>query len=112
MSPKLAPERIEELKKELQFHSYRYYVLDSPVISDAEYDRLMKELTALEEKNPQLKSADSPTQRVGGQVSEKFSRVAHPRPVLSLSNAFSPEDLLAWYERILKLSRGSRTPPT
>jgi DNA ligase (NAD+) len=97
-------QRIEKLKKELQYHGYRYYVLDSPVISDVEYDRMLKELISLESEHPQFKTPDSPSQRVGGAVSEKFSRVAHPRPVLSLANAFSPEDLISWYERILRLS--------
>ena len=104
MSPNNIPERMEKLKKEIQYHSYRYYVLDSPIISDAEYDRLLRELSSLEEQYPQFKSPDSPSQRVGGTVSEKFSRVSHPQPVLSLANAFSPEDLLAWYDRIGKLS--------
>jgi DNA ligase (NAD+) len=96
--------RIEALRKKIQYHGYRYYVLDSPVISDAEYDKLWKELLSLEEEYPQFKTLDSPTQRVGGMVSEKFVRVPHPQPVLSLANAFSPEDLIAWHERILRLS--------
>jgi DNA ligase (NAD+) len=104
MSAKNVAERIEKIKRELQFHGYRYYVLDSPVISDAEYDRMMKELMSLEEAYPQYKTPDSPSQRVGGEVSEKFTRVAHPQPVLSLANAFSPDDLQAWYDRILRLS--------
>jgi DNA ligase (NAD+) len=96
--------RIQKLKKEILFHQYRYYVLNSPVISDAEFDRMMRELTELEEKYPQFRSPDSPTQRVGGAVSEKFLRVSHPQPVLSLANAFSTDDLLAWHDRILRLS--------
>jgi DNA ligase (NAD+) len=109
MIPKTALERMQTLTKEILYHGYRYHVLDSPVISDAEYDRLLRELTDLEEKFPQYKSPDSPTQRVGGTVSEKFNRVAHPGPVLSLGNAFSAEDLLAWYERILRLSADVET---
>jgi DNA ligase (NAD+) len=109
MIPPSVLEQAEILKKQIQHHSYRYYVLDSPVISDAEYDKLLRELSALEEKYPGLKTSDSPTQRVGGTVSEKFSRVAHPQPVLSLSNAFSSEDLLAWYDRIGRLSPEVKT---
>jgi DNA ligase (NAD+) len=104
MIPKAVSEQMEELKKQIQYHSYRYYVLDSPVISDTEYDKLLRELTSLEEKYPELKMPDSPSQRVGGAVSEKFTRVSHPQPVLSLGNAFSSEEILAWYDRIVKLS--------
>jgi DNA ligase (NAD+) len=109
MIPKGVLEQAETLKKKIQYHSYRYYVLDSPVISDAEYDKLLRELTALEESYPELKTPDSPTQRVGGMVSEKFSRVDHPQPVLSLSNAFSSEDLLAWFDRIVRLAPEVKT---
>jgi DNA ligase (NAD+) len=96
--------RIEKLRETLSYHSYRYYVLDSPVISDSEYDALFKELQSLEAQYPQFQSPDSPTQRTGGFVSEKFQRVSHPRPILSLANAFSPEDILAWQERIFRLN--------
>jgi DNA ligase (NAD+) len=109
MDKKNASERMQALVKEILFHDYRYYNLSSPVISDSEYDRRMRELIELEEKYPELKSPDSPTQRVGGMVSEKFNRVAHPQPVLSLGNAFSTEEVQAWYERILKLSADVRT---
>jgi DNA ligase (NAD+) len=103
MNSKDVRQRIEKLKEKILYHSHRYYVLDSPVISDSEYDALCKELQSLEQKYPQFKSPDSPSQRVGGFVSEKFQRVSHPQPVLSLANAFSSEDILAWYERILRL---------
>ncbi len=95
--------RIEKLREEIRYHNYRYHVQDSPVISDAEYDRLMRELQDLEESHPELKTPDSPTQRVGGAPVEGFVRVPHPRPILSLSNAFEADDVRAWYERILKL---------
>jgi len=95
--------RVAQLKEEIRQHNYRYHVLDSPIISDAEFDRLLKELKDLEEKNPQLKSPDSPTQRVGGTPAEGFQRVPHPRSILSLGNAFDVDDVRAWYERILKL---------
>jgi DNA ligase (NAD+) len=97
-------QRMDKLKGEISYYSHRYYVLDSPVISDAEYDALYKELQELEEKYPQYQSPDSPTQRIGGGVSEKFQRVSHPRPILSLANAFSSEDILAWQERIARLN--------
>jgi DNA ligase (NAD+) len=109
MDTKKNTERMQALAKEILHHDYRYYILNSPVISDSEYDRLMRELKELEAQFPELKSPDSPTQRVGGTISEKFKRVSHPQPVLSLGNAFSAEDLNAWYERILKLSAAVRT---
>ncbi|MGB7538850.1 MAG: NAD-dependent DNA ligase LigA, partial [Anaerolineales bacterium] len=109
MDLKITSERMQALAKEILYHDYRYYNLNAPVISDSEYDRLMRELAELEEKYPEFKSPDSPTQRVGGTISEKFNRVSHPQPVLSLANAFSAEDLKAWYERILKLSAEVRT---
>ena len=95
--------RVEQLKEEIRQHNYRYYVLDSPIISDAEFDRLLRELKDLEEQYPEYKSPDSPTQRVGGEPAEGFQRVPHPRPILSLGNAFDADDVRAWYERILKL---------
>ncbi|HEY5118637.1 MAG TPA: NAD-dependent DNA ligase LigA, partial [Anaerolineales bacterium] len=95
---------MKKLRAEILYHSHRYYVLDSPVISDLEYDALFQELQKLEEQYPQYQSPDSPTQRIGGFVSEKFQRVSHPQPILSLANAFSAEDLLAWYERISRLN--------
>ena len=95
-----AARRIEELKKLLNEHSHRYYVLDDPVISDGEYDRLFQELLALEEAYPALASADSPTNRVGGTPLDKFEQVAHRLPMLSLENAFSSEDLHGFAERL------------
>ena len=97
-------ERIEQLRGEINHHNYRYYVLDSPEISDAEYDELMKELKQLEEQYPQFLTPDSPTQRIGAAPVEAFGVVEHPLPLLSLGNAFSQEELLAWYTRTLKLS--------
>jgi DNA ligase (NAD+) len=97
-------ERIEQLKAQVNYHNYRYYVLDSPEISDAEYDELVRELQRLEGKYPQFLTPDSPTQRVGAAPVEAFGVVEHPRPLLSLANAFSSEDLLAWYTRTLRLT--------
>ncbi|MDH5696054.1 MAG: NAD-dependent DNA ligase LigA, partial [Dehalococcoidia bacterium] len=95
--------RIEQLRAEVNRHNYLYYVLDSPEISDAEYDELMRELKKLEEQYPQLVTPDSPTQRVGAAPVEAFGVVEHPYPLLSLGNAFSKEELLAWYTRTSKL---------
>ncbi len=95
--------RIERLRAQINYHNYRYYVLDSPEISDAEYDELMRELKQLEEKYPQFLTSDSPTQRVGAAPIEAFGVVEHPLPLLSLGNAFSKDDLLAWYTRTSKL---------
>lgn len=96
-------QRVEELRKQLRYHSYQYYVLDKPVISDGAYDALYRELQELEKAHPELITPDSPTQRVGGQVREEFVAVEHPRPMLSLNNAFSAEELHAWRERFLRL---------
>ncbi len=97
-------ERIEQLKARVNYHIYRYFVLDSPEISDAEYDGLVRELQRLEGEYPQFLTPDSPTQRVGAAPVEAFGVVEHPRPLLSLANAFSDEELLAWYTRTLRLT--------
>lgn len=93
----------EALKKEINFHFYRYHVLDDTLISDYEYDALIKKLRGLEEKYPELATADSPLRRAGARPLDKFVKVSHPAPILSLANAFSGDDLKAWYERIIKL---------
>ncbi|MGD2252834.1 MAG: NAD-dependent DNA ligase LigA [Anaerolineales bacterium] len=103
MASKAERERSEELRRLLNYHNYRYHVLDSPVISDLEYDQLLHELIALESQHPELVTPDSPSQRVGGELSDRFERVRHPRPILSLGNAFSAEDVMAWHTRICKL---------
>lgn len=95
--------RYNQLKQEINFHLYRYHVLDAPVISDAEYDRLWSELQALEAEHPEWVTPDSPSQRVGAAVSDKFEKARHPRSILSLANAFGAEDARAWYERIRRL---------
>jgi len=96
-------QKIEDLRVEINRHNYLYHVQDNPEISDAEYDRLMRELKVLEEKYPQFLTPDSPTQRVGAAPLEAFGVVEHPLPLLSLGNAFSDEELTAWYKRTLKL---------
>jgi DNA ligase (NAD+) len=95
--------RVEELRRTINYHNYRYHVADDPEITDGEYDDLMRELRALEEEHPELQSPDSPTQRVGGAPSEKFAVVEHAIPMLSLSNAFSEEELRNWYARATRL---------
>ncbi len=98
-----AKQEIERLRVLIDHHNHRYYVLDSPEISDAEYDRLMRRLQQLEAEHPDLMSPDSPTQRVGAAPLEAFGTVEHRLPLLSLANAFSNEELLAWHKRILNL---------
>ena len=95
--------RYEKLKQEVNFHNYRYHVLDAPVVSDAEYDRLLVELRAIEADHPDWVTPDSPSQRAGAIPSDKFEKVRHPRPILSLANAFGADDARAWFERIRKL---------
>ena len=101
--PEKAQNRIQELRAEINHHNYRYYVLDSPEISDAEYDALMRELRQLETQYPQFLTPDSPTQRVGAEPLEAFGVVEHPIPLLSLGNAFAKDELLAWHTRISKM---------
>lgn len=100
MTEEEAKKRIEELRKLIEYHNWRYYVLDSPEISDAEYDALLRELIELEEKFPQFVTPDSPTQRVGAPPLEIFPTYRHRVPMLSLQNAFSEEDLIAFDKRI------------
>ncbi len=95
--------RVAELRDRLNYHNHRYYVMDDPEVSDAEYDGLMIELKKLEQDHPELITPDSPTQRVGAQPVAAFGIVNHPRPLLSLANAFSDEDLDAWYKRLTGL---------
>lgn len=96
----MSKNRILELRNILNDLAYAYYVLDKPHASDQEYDRYMQELLALEEQYPQYYDAYSPTQRVGGEVLDSFQKVAHKRPMLSLSNAFNLEDLRAFDKRV------------
>lgn len=103
MSTETVIARVDALRKLIRHHQYRYYVLDEPLISDQEFDMLFRELQALEEQHPTLRSDDSPTVRVGGVVSERFEKVHHPTPMLSLANVFSAEDLQAWRERVKRL---------
>lgn len=95
--------RLAELRKEINYHSYRYHTLDDPIISDVEYDRLMQELRNLEADHPELVTPDSPTQRVGAKPLDNFEKVTHPIPMTSLGNAFNDDDMHAWLNRIKRL---------
>ena len=96
--------KIEALREKIRHHEYRYYVLDDPEISDADFDALMNELKRLEAEHPQLITPDSPTQRVGGKPREGFVKAKHSSPMLSLDNAYSEEELRDWERRVHELS--------
>jgi len=93
-------ERIVELRKELHQHNYNYYVLSAPTISDQEFDALLRELAALEERHPELADPNSPTQRVGSDLSQEFETFVHVRPMLSLSNTYNKAEVAEFYERV------------
>ena len=97
-----ARQRAGELRQEINYHNYRYYVLDQPVISDAQYDKLLRELQQLESDHPELITPDSPTQRVGARPSEKFGEVRHKVPMTSMDNAFDDEEAGEWDQRVRK----------
>src|SRR5580693_866268 len=104
MTDSAAARKIEKLRDHLRRHEHLYYVLDAPEISDAEYDALMNELKRLEAAHPELLTPDSPTQRVGGKPAEGFKKVSHSRPMLSLDNAYSAEELADWDRRVRELA--------
>ncbi len=99
----LTRERVDDLRQLVLHHQHRYYVLDDPEISDAAFDALFRELQSLEEQHPEFSDSNSPTIRVGGALTERFEKVEHQVPVLSLANAFGEEDLRRWRERLLRL---------
>lgn len=101
-------ERIEKLVKDLNYHNYRYYILDNPEISDTEYDKMLRELQKLEEEDSEYVLPDSPTQRVGAKPLDKFKKHKHKTPMLSLNNAMNDDELLAFDERIKKHLGGSK----
>src|SRR5271157_4545004 len=103
-SSKEARQKIEALRDKIRYHEHRYYVLDDPEVSDAEFDRLMNELKALEAEHPELITPDSPTQRVGGKPREGFVKVPHSSPMLSLDNTYSEDELRDWERRVHELS--------
>lgn len=95
--------RYEELKSQINFHNHRYHVLDAPIISDLEYDRLLNELKQIESDHPEWIQSDSPTQRAGAKPADRFEKIRHPAAILSLANAFGADDARAWLERIKKI---------
>src|SRR5262249_7839747 len=97
--------KVDSLREEIRHHEYRYYVLDDPEISDAEFDRLMNELKKLEAGHPGLITPESPTQRVGGKPREGFVKVQHSIPMLSLDNAYNEAELRNWRRRVKELAR-------
>lgn len=102
MNPEKAHRRIKELTAELHEHNHRYYVLNEPVISDYDFDMLLKELQQLEQDFPEWADENSPTKRVGGDITSKFEKVAHKHPMLSLSNTYSVEEVAEWENRVKK----------
>ena len=104
--PADAVQQASELRDLLNYHNYRYYVLDSPEVGDAQYDALMRELRAIEAEHPELVTTDSPTQRVGAAPAEGFAQVEHTRPMHSLGNAFDDEEFMAWHKRVSDLLEG------
>jgi DNA ligase (NAD+) len=107
IDPKII-ERVEELRRQIREHDYRYYVLAEPIISDFEYDMLMRELIELERQYPELVTPDSPTQRVGGAPTKEFPTVTHPVPMLSLNNAFTIEEIRDFDRRVAELLEGEK----
>lgn len=103
---KTAEQEISELRREINEHDYRYYVLNAPTVADVEYDALMRRLKDLEAEHPELVTPDSPTQRVSGQPAEGFEEYLHKRPMLSLENSYGVEDLRGWAKRCEKLAGG------
>jgi len=103
MTKAQAKKRVAELRDTIDYHSYRYHVLDDPEVADAEYDALVGELIELEDSYPDLVTPDSPTQRVGAPPSEVFAPVQHRMQMMSLDNCFSLEELLAWGKRVERL---------
>jgi DNA ligase (NAD+) len=95
--------RYEQLKSEIHSHNHRYHVLDAPLISDLEYDKLLNELKRIEAEHPDWVTSDSPTQRAGAKPADRFEKVRHPAPILSLANAFGADDARAWLERVSKI---------
>ena len=94
--------RVDELRAEINDHNYHYYVLDAPVTSDAQYDKLLRELQELEAKHPDLITPDSPTQRVGAAPAKEFGEVRHRLPMTSMDNAFDEAEAREWGERVRK----------
>ena len=94
--------RINELRFIIEDHNYRYYVLNDPIISDGEYDKLFRELETLEKENPESIIPQSPTQRIGAKPQKKFNTIEHTTPMLSLANAMNSDELVAYHKRVKK----------
>src|ERR1700751_50557 len=103
-------ERHAKLVREIDAHNYRYYVLDDPIVSDAEFDKLLRELRTLEEKHPELLTADSPPQRVGGEARPAIATVKHETRMMSLDNAYSAEELAEFHRRVTEGLPEGETP--
>src|SRR5262249_5123135 len=101
---KTVTEHIDELRQQIREHEYRYYVLDQPVISDFDFDQMMRELQQLEREHPELITPDSPSQRVGGEPAKEFPTYTFSRPMLSLEHAYSDEELEDWGRRVVQLA--------
>src|SRR6478736_785717 len=96
--------QMDDLRDKIRYHEHRYYVLDDPEISDADFDKLMQQLKKLEAEHPDLVTPDSPSQRVGGKAREGFVKVRHSSPMLSLDNTYNEDELRAWERRVHELS--------
>ena len=105
MSNEELKKEYQQLKEEIRYHRYRYYVLNNPVISDYEFDQKMNRLEEIEEEHPEWITPDSPSQRAGAEPLDKFEKVDHPAPILSLDNAYDEQDIRDWFDRIAKLDR-------
>jgi len=103
MASDITYEEYLDLVRQVQFHNYRYHALDAPVISDLEFDKLAARLYDAESQHPEWVLPDSPSRRMGDRIADKFSKVRHPAPILSLANSFSVDDLRGWYDRLVKL---------
>src|SRR6516165_113295 len=108
VSPRDAQKKIDRLRDKIRYHEHRYYVLDNPEISDAEFDKLMDDLIAQETEHPELVNPDSPTQRVGGKPSEEFAKVRHSSSMLSLGKTTSEQELRDWERRVHELTGESQ----
>ena len=102
MSTEQIYQRIKSLREQLNHHNYQYYVLSQPTISDYEFDALLKELTDLEAQHPEFDDPNSPTKRVGSDISKEFTQVKHRFPMLSLANTYTEEEVLDFEDRVLK----------
>src|ERR1700744_6280608 len=103
-APKDGEKKIEALREKIRHHEYQYFVLDTPEITDQEFDQLTKQLKDLEAEHPALLTSDSPTQRVGGKPREGFVKVRHSSPMLSLDNTYNEEELRDWERRVHELN--------